>query len=1285
MNNFDKNYLKLQFELRIHESNGSQFQIFFEGIMGAAFSDFQKVRPYGNKGDGGNDGYRPDDGIYYQIYSPQNPTEKEAEAALKLKKDFEKLKINWDEISRIRVFYFVYNDKFNGVGIEIDGALAELKRSNYEIEFKRLLAKDLEEIFFNLKTDQIMALRFSVDSTSALRITRESLAKLEVYLDRGNASFVLKGLENNLDIVKKQSDETLLADWEILQCRALQQLERIKEAKQKYESLSIRYPEDPRPLLYLAELYLNEGAYEKNAELLREAGKIDSKHWLLRLENILRDLHLNIKFDTDSIDQETFPTEPNIKANFYRLYALSLLLEKDLPLAWSFIEKALFFNPDKLATYITKLILLENEDPSTPSNKEEMRTHSLETLAKIDAILSKTAEWGELSPRNQAIFNVAKMRYLLILDNLSELERLAKESFDQILLCYFNLGIDQLLSNIITFVRIPQDDFNKLLTYVKESENSITDLLAKKLISQFIVMNTLFTEGRIFFGQKKKENFLPFINDLENKKIDDVWAFLKDDPQFAVTVADCVKEMPELRRKIVENLPDDINIKKDMLLLLLNYDESNIEEAFRILQKIDFKELSYLECQMVLRVARKKKAWEFVVLIVEKLLVHEKKEDSILKLEIELFFAHLNLERLTEAIRIGEKILANNTKLSLLDNTDKESVLAQTVLARLRREEFSEAMRLIETYPNIPETSEFKEEIEAVVYLRNREARKAIASIVAGMKILKVPTPEQYAKLFLQLNEIDHLIKFSLDSLPAVDPESFVKFVDVERWYYVGDSEELDAIKIPSSNEKYEAFIGKKVNGPVVFRYEYRPNIEHKIEKILPIDKYVFAQSVYHFTRLAAEGVLPGVEMIDVPHKGDSIDLKNIISFFGAKRENRDSLFVRYCNNELPLAFLAVSEDGLIGAIAKIRNEEKGFVRFSSGDPAEIGRQKGIAQKILEGKPFYIDGTSAFILSETSVLQEVFKYLPNLKVPQSVITMLLKIKESVGYVPGQAGGLQYARGKLSFSEYSPAQGEALRKKLDDSIKLLESKPKNIAAISLASKVDDFIEQKIPPELCDACILAQNEGIPVLTEDYLYLKANEAVTGKKAPGYSAAFALIKTLYEMKRISFEAYLTFFTYLSVYRFRFLPFSVQDIENTVFGDGIIKIVQSKRIRALNFPLTLSEEYGVPFRVAFRMVVMFLKKILTDDSIIPEAVGTIFAEILHGFPSKMDKKMLGKMFVYAASRLTSEMRHILIVGTMVKAKVDRLAQFMEVYRDTGKIIMPRIVTFEEEMGRFIS
>lgn len=1239
--------------------------------MQDAFPDFKKIRPYGKRGDEGNDGYRPDEGIYYQVYSPENPHEKESEAARKLKKDFEKLKKTWNKISEVKTFYFVFNDKMRGVSIEIEQALTELKTLNPGIKFKSFLSRDLEAIFFSLKEESILSLGFDIDSTNTLRICRETLAKLEVYLDRGNGTFVLESLQNSQDIIASQNDEYLSADREIMQCRALQQLERIEEARQKYESLRKRYPDDPRPILYLAEIYLHAEDYDKNDELLREAERIDKSHWLLQIEKLVRDLLCRNEIDAASIDERSFPTDPRVKSNFYRLYALVLVQQGDFIRADSFIERAISLNRDRLANYIGKLSILEHRLISASNDDDKERTAAGQLLSEVDGILNEVSQWGQLSARNQVIFNLGKFKAFTVQENLPELERLAKENFDLILQCYFDLMVDQFLTELLTCVELPQEEFNKLLAYLRGGEKGISDYLAKALVCQFLLKKTLLTEGRSFFTNIKKKNILGFIANIEDKEYEEAWHFLENDLRFAAAIANSAKDFPDLRKEIIEKLPDDANIQKEKLLLLLNYDESNIDEAFDILRRFDFSKLKYFECRVIFQIARKKKAWEFVILVLEKLLLHEEDKQIALQLELELFDANSKLERLPEVIKIGEGILSDDDKMARIDAQNKENLFAQTILARLARGEYYRAMTLIETYPDIPKTFEFKLGVEAEVYLRNHEAQKAITSIVAGIKILKTPTPKQYAKLFVLLGKIENMMELSLDSLRTFETESFIKFRNEERWYFVGDGDELDTIKISSTDEKYASFSDKKVGDKVVFVFKYQPSTEHVIEKILPIEKYIFTQSVHHFNQLSAEGNLEGVWMVAVPKKGETIDTNNIEALMEDMRKGRGEFFDRYCQETIPLAFLSVVEGGLTHAIGLIQNEGRGFVRFSSGESAEMDRQKEVAKRIIAGDAFYIDGTSALILSETGLLEESYPYLANMQVPQSVIALLLKCKERFIYIPGQVGYMQYVRGQLRFSAIGPDQRERIRKHFENSVKLLESKPENIGAISAASKIDSFIEQTIPAELCDACVLAQENETPVLTEDYLYLQANEITTGKKAPEYCSAFALMRVLYEQRKITFEKFLSFFGCLSGYRFRFLSVTVDDMEKAVFGDGIITILRPERIKWLNFPLTLSEAYGVPFASAFRVVATFLTRVLTEDAVLPDVVERIFLEVLSDFPTDKDKRSLGKLFLAVCAREIEKIHRTIIIGTAAKDKIARLSMLAEIYKAGNSLWKP--------------
>jgi hypothetical protein len=264
--------------------------------------------------------------------------------------------------------------------------------------------------------------------------------------------------------------------------------------------------------------------------------------------------------------------------------------------------------------------------------------------------------------------------------------------------------------------------------------------------------------------------------------------------------------------------------------------------------------------------------------------------------------------------------------------------------------------------------------------------------------------------------------------------------------------------------------------------------------------------------------------------------------------------------------------------------------------------------------------------------------------------------------------MQYVGRQFRFSAIDPDQRERIRKHFENSVKLIESKPENIGVISAASKIDSLIEQTIPAELCDACILAQKKETPVLTEDYLYLQANEITTGKKAPEYCSAFSLMRVLYEQRKITFEKFLSFFGYLSGYRFRFLSVTVDDMEKAVFGDGIITILRPERIKWFNFPLTLSEAYGVPFASAFRVVATFLIRVLTEDAVLPDVVERIFLEVLSDFPTDKDKSYLGQLLLAFSTREIEKMHRQIIIGTSAKDKIARLSTSAKIYR-TGNIL----------------
>ncbi len=67
-------YCRQFFQLQVHKASGDAFQHLFDQVMGYTHAGFQSITPWGNWGDGGNDGWTPEEGHYFQIYGPKPTT-----------------------------------------------------------------------------------------------------------------------------------------------------------------------------------------------------------------------------------------------------------------------------------------------------------------------------------------------------------------------------------------------------------------------------------------------------------------------------------------------------------------------------------------------------------------------------------------------------------------------------------------------------------------------------------------------------------------------------------------------------------------------------------------------------------------------------------------------------------------------------------------------------------------------------------------------------------------------------------------------------------------------------------------------------------------------------------------------------------------------------------------------------------------------------------------------------------------------------------------------------------
>lgn len=142
-------YARHLFELRVRQAKGEGYQKLFNSVMQLRYPSFTPMRPYGNVGDRGNDGYIADTGTFFQCYAPTSPSSNLATAARKAAGDFNNLHKHWNKTHKIAEYRFAFNDEYAGSAVPIETALAKISQI-HGIPARAFLAKDLETEAFQL-------------------------------------------------------------------------------------------------------------------------------------------------------------------------------------------------------------------------------------------------------------------------------------------------------------------------------------------------------------------------------------------------------------------------------------------------------------------------------------------------------------------------------------------------------------------------------------------------------------------------------------------------------------------------------------------------------------------------------------------------------------------------------------------------------------------------------------------------------------------------------------------------------------------------------------------------------------------------------------------------------------------------------------------------------------------------------------------------------------------------------------------------------------------------------
>jgi tetratricopeptide (TPR) repeat protein len=1209
----DENYLRLQYWDGIHKKSGSEFQSFFEGIMQCLYNDFKKIRPYGNIGDKKNDGFREREGIYYQVYAPKNPLDKQKKAVDKLINDFDGIYQNWNESFPIKEFIFVFNDKGEGLSpVFFTEALSSLQTKFTNIKFSIFTPQLLELEFFKLKERDKISLGFSTDKTKFVSFINDYFEGIIRDLDRGCLNLAFRFLERIKDTIYSMNNETIKLEFDLLDARLLRNLNKLKEAEVKYISLSKIYPSDPRSLLYLAELQFSLKKPDKNQEFLKKAEKIDPTFWLLNIEKLLRDIKLDNPIDVSSINENTFPDDKRDKSICYRMYALCYEKNGIHEKADQFIEKAIQANPDRVSNYQIKLSLLKNRlwnKLLTDISNEQI----MEVLACANEALSLMNKFGSDNQQYKLSFLLAKIDPLAAFEESFELEQVVTLIFELIIGSDFDDLIEEALITLLS-LRFPSDKFNLMLDYLIDNKVVINENLGKALVIQFLMRGKIVEQGKIFFSKIGFSKALDFIKALQAGSTERIMIFVNGDMIYFNNLVVYLKEFPELQKSLIKTVSDNDISKEDIYWLFFFYENNQFKKALEYLLKINISTLTFPQLKICAEIAYKAENWEKEIEILKLLIKIEKNDKEKNRLTLELFKAYCNLENFLKVIEIGESLISDKLIDETLNQDKKEILLAYTINAYLKREQYENGLKLLLKNNNILHSFYSLINIQAEVYLKCGDLNNAIASIVKGVKQLKKPSDEQYGSLFEILIRIGDNKGFSLDSENQVKDNYFIKLNKEERWFHLGDDQSLDAIEIKHDDRRYLSLINKQLKDFIQFPSDKYAGVkERKIENILSIEKYIFWKARDCFHKLSASGWEKG-QIIEVPIKDNNPDLSNLIAFMKDIDESNREFYEAYISSQFPLAFLAFQQGGLLNAIGKIVREERGYVNLSDGSKEENVKQFSVASKINSGSTVYVDATSAIFLIESGLFKKVKSLIPSLKFPQSVINYLYEIANKFRIDPKIVGSLSYLKGKLIFSPGTQEGFEDFRNNIIECMKIIEKDVAAIVAISNASKQNVFCEQKIQAELVDACILAQRDNGIVLTEDYRYLFLNAFETKKNIPEYCSSFILIRNFLNNQIIPFSQYLDYFNFLSLRHCRFLFLNAEDLFLATFGDSFLGNFQPENIKKLNLQLVLADEYGVSLRSALKLVVIFFMRIILNDAVTIIAAEKIFMETIAGF-----------------------------------------------------------------------
>lgn len=151
--NLQQAFYELFFENVFLRAKGNAFQDFFEKLMSLAYkADFMACCPWGNRGDRKNDGFLKSKRQLFQVYAPNEMSERKAIS--KIQEDFEGAKTHWGE--HFERWAFVHN-AVGGLPPHVQQLLLDFEKENPGITLEPWGLEELRDVFRRLTPDDMQS------------------------------------------------------------------------------------------------------------------------------------------------------------------------------------------------------------------------------------------------------------------------------------------------------------------------------------------------------------------------------------------------------------------------------------------------------------------------------------------------------------------------------------------------------------------------------------------------------------------------------------------------------------------------------------------------------------------------------------------------------------------------------------------------------------------------------------------------------------------------------------------------------------------------------------------------------------------------------------------------------------------------------------------------------------------------------------------------------------------------------------------------------------------------